>query len=280
MKNLQRSLSLFIVLLIVSLSFQNCILKKKAVKKPEVDLSGEWTLTTLNDVNAESLFKEKIPLLKLDQSKNEVSGNSGCKDFLGFYSYEEGRFNATLSFDTLLTCDDNTKDSLLFELFETQSIVKKMDNYLRFYKQGNKVAEFITAVHAEDLSGTWNLVSVNGQDIASIFFQDDEVPTIIIDAESSHMSGFTGCNTYNAAFDINGNILDVKGMMLSQKSCFSLIRFENQFVHNLSGKSAISLATDKETLYLTKKGISLLKFEKDKKKDNAIEISTVVGEEN
>ena len=52
-----------------------------------------------------------------------------------------------------------------------------------------------------DLSGKWNILKVNGEDITVI---GEEKPFVEFNTEESRVHGFTGCNIMNGAYTLEG----------------------------------------------------------------------------
>ena len=60
-----------------------------------------------------------------------------------------------------------------------------------------------------DLSGKWNILKVNGEDVTVI---GEEKPFVEFNTEESRVHGYTGCNIMNGAYTLEGKDLSFGNM--------------------------------------------------------------------
>lgn len=229
---------------------QSCGSHKETVKTSNTNISGNWSLKSLNGQNTETLFEGKHPSLNIDQSRCLISGIGGCNNFSGQFSFEKGIFETSSLTQTLMMCTNKNAEPQLMEAIGGKSTVYIENDLLTFVKDGKIVALFEKGIDNALLSGEWILKTI-GKRPASDFFTDD-IPTMIFVSAEKKIFGSSGCNEYNTNYSLNGFSLNVGTIITTRMACSSSSG-ETQFIQAISDDSTITLDEDTLTFYKNKK---------------------------
>lgn len=260
------------ILLMTGLFFTGC---NESKAPAQAELEGYWVLKTINDQSVEKAFEGAKPTLEFNFADSTVYGTGGGNRYTGKFSYTNGILSApNLASTNMLCVEPNQEAEFLIEISNGNNSLSIVDGILTVSRDNKTVLEFVKgeakseqpetkaiAPNSENLAGTWTLIVINSKKVSDVFTGADAVyPTIEFDFEKGKIFGTAGCNNYNAAFDLAGDSLNVKPMMMTMKACPDLAG-QNEFRELLSDKSTISIPS-KNILHFLKKGEICLVFEK------------------
>lgn len=253
---LTKLLGIMALTLGVGVGMQSC----KSVKSVSLtDLEGTWNLKTLNGVEAKSVFEGPIPFAKFDVKQSHISGNAGCNNYTGGFTYEKGLFSAPNSAVTMMACMHANKETeFLKALREPSKLSLSEVGTLIFTQDGKEtlVFEKSLAVAEADLAGVWTLEKIDGGVVADLFSKE-KLPTI--EFKDGRLGGHGGCNRYNGQYKLEGNVVKVGPLMSTRMAC-DFIDGEGKLMKALEGDS--KLVVEGNTLSFVKEGVSVLVFKK------------------
>lgn len=262
--NLSKSAIILLVALVSGFFLQSCDNKKAPT---QTELEGIWVLKTINGEKSSEAFKGAIPTLTFNFQDSIISGNAGCNNYSGVFSYDKGSLLApNLIATTMLCLEENKEADFLKELRNTGNTLSIENGILKISHDGKVVLEFSAApidtiplIKAEDLNGEWTLKLLNGEDATSKF-KNGDVPVLTLNSEDSKIGGFSGCNRYNGNYSFNEGKLLVGELMLTRMSCPDMF-YENEYIKALSDTSVVS-ELNEGVLKLSKNGKDVLEFVK------------------
>jgi len=257
MKCFIKSAALLFAVLTLTFVAQSCS-SVKPVEKTQLE-NGAWVLKSMKGEAVETSFTGKRPDLKFDFSKNMVSGNGGCNGYGGEFTLnEQNVFSAPNLVSTMMACMDASKEPEFFKTLSSPDLVVALtkDGNLTFSEGDNVVLEFekfqapvISAdtdiVNVKNLTGKWNLTSIEGEDMATLF--PDKPATMEIAADGK-VFGNAGCNNYRSTFTLEENTITFGPAMATKMACPSL-KGETTFLSKLSAPLQAGLNGDKLTLF-------------------------------
>lgn len=148
-------------------------------------------------------------------------------------------------------------------IFASCSASKPSNNTAVSSRQIDDSAKPVTSnTYAEEseLLGTWELVSIISETTVFDDLYPSQKPTIAFDSRSKQISGTTSCNTYTAAYSIDGKAISFgSGMAMSKMACQG--EGEKLFVERLT-KTNKFFIKDQNKLMLLTDDVALLEFKK------------------
>jgi len=268
MKKILKTTTLFVAAMAVMLSMQNCS-SVKPIEKSK--LEGYWTLKTLEGEDAKEAFKGPNPGMQFNFTDNMISGNGGCNNFSGGFTLTEANeFSAPNLVATLKACFQENKEPQFLKALSTPNLALSLDKdgNLIFKQNDAVMLEFTkgetpvenksgAAATVETLSGKWNLTSIAGGDINTLF--SEKKPTIEFAADNK-IFGHAGCNTYRTSYDLKDGVLTFKPVASTMMACPSM-QGENMYTGLLT--TPLQATVDGDKLTLSKDGVTVLEFAKD-----------------
>lgn len=226
------------------------------------DISGRWVLQSLNGQKVEDVFKGKTPSMTVDFDTKRISGNGGCNRFNGSFTLESGMFSAPNLASTMMMCPfENRESEFHAALAKSSKVTILNSNKLTLENEGKVIAEFVKGIDSDMLTGTWQLVSIEGEDMKTLFPMSERQATLEFNVMEHRIGGNAGCNGYGASYTMEGNKINVGPIMATKMACGNLSG-ENKFTQLLSGTSEISVS--QEELSVSKDGKVVLKLIKKK----------------
>lgn len=83
----------------------------------------------------------------------------------------------------------------------------------RFIMMAAAAITLLSCTQTPDLSGKWNVVTINGEELSVQENEDEVAPFIEFDTESGKVHGNTGINIVNGSYTLSGNDLAFGRMM-------------------------------------------------------------------
>lgn len=235
------------------------------------DLEGYWVLKTFNGQDAKNTFTGALPTLIFDFKEMKISGTGGCNSYSGSFSLEKDILTAPNIVSTQMLCLNDIPEHKYFIELAKPSSISVENGILSLTDSGNSVTlefekgqipvEKAKAFSVEQLSGTWNLKTIEGAAASTVFGGENAtIPNVTFDIEKKIASGKSGCNSYGSAFTLSGNTLMISQLAATQMVCPNL-EGESKFIRNLSDTTEVSVS-DTNMLIIMKGGAAVLEFEK------------------
>lgn len=266
MKKMLMSVAMVATALTIVFGLQSCNSTKPIDK---AKLEGFWSLKTLQGENAQDAFKGPNPSLQFNFGDSIVSGSGGCNTFSGAFTLSEANeFSAPNLAATMKMCFQENKESQYLAALSAPNMTIALDDkgelvfkdgetvVLQFVKGEVPVSNDVT-LNAESLTGKWNLTSIAGGDIATLFAENK--PTMEF-AENNGVFGNAGCNNYRTAYELSGDTITFKPVASTMMACPSL-QGETLFTGLLT--TPLQAAINGDKLVFSKEGNVVLEFVKD-----------------
>lgn len=250
---------LFFFILITSLmTLQSCktTQNKDTSNSP---LEGKWILKSLNGESASSIFTHKIPTLNFDFEKQRVFGSGGCNSYGGNYSLTKDKLTVSNVISTMMACIGAEKEGEFFRVLSKTSDISVNGQELILKQEGKTVLVFEKAkpITAADLSGKWTLDVLEGA-TANVYFKE-KMPFINFDIEKMRVNGNSGCNSYNAPFEVKEGKIEIGMMATTRRACLNGgMEGEKKYTQLLPGTSDLEI--EKGRLILKRDGVHVATF--------------------
>lgn len=241
----------------LSIFMQSCGTINKNKNEINTLINGTWILKVLN--GKAILPQGQAPSMTLDYDKKTIYGFGGCNRFTGMFKLSKGIFSAPHVGSTMMMCPDQNLESEYLAIFDKETELSTNGNLLVLKEGDQVVAEFTRGTDAGALSGSWNLQSVAGQDMAKLFPMAEKQPTIEFVTNDKMANGNLGCNSFRTTYVLSGSTISF-GPILSTKIACPNLDGENLYSQLLSGESTLNV--DGSTLTLSKDGQVVLTFKK------------------
>lgn len=252
---------------IISFTVQSCTTVKPIEKG---QLEGYWVLKTLKGEDAKTAFQGTLPYVEFNFTDSLVSGNGGCNSFGGpFKLNDQNVFSAPNLASTMMACLPGNKEPEFMTALTTTDLTLSVDEkgLLTFQKGDSILLQFekgeapdknvvSTSVNAESLTGKWTLLTIAGEDMATLF--PDKRATMEITADGK-VSGNAGCNTYRTSYTLEGDVLTFGPAMSTKMACPSM-KGETAFLGHLANPLQATLNGD--VLTFSKDGNMVLELTK------------------
>lgn len=225
----------------------------------DTQLSDKWVLKSIDGKSVGQAFENSIPHITLNTSTKQISGNSGCNNFNGIFSYVNGKFSAPNLASTMMACVFKNEEPLFMAYLAEKSTLSIENGDLIFTQNNQPVLVFARAqpLGASDLAGTWTLSLMEGRSPDFDFI--GTIPTLEFNFFDNSITGNAGCNRYNSSFQLKDNIITIERPVTTRMMCENMAG-ENKFVNLLPGES--NLEIENNWLYLKRNGIVVMAFSK------------------
>lgn len=114
-------------------------------------------------------------------------------------------------------------------------------------------------VSEADLKGSWVLRSLNQEAVSDAF--KGNKPNIEFDFEKKTISGYSGCNRFNGAFTLEGNVFKSGNLATTQMLCLEANK-EGEFIGALGTSTGLVLNIENQLLSFKDGDTIILEFEK------------------
>lgn len=220
-------------------------------------LSGNWTLKTMNDKDAKTMFEGPIPSVEFNFSDQQISGSAGCNRYFASFKLTDGNtFTADKAGSTMMACMHKNEEPAFLKAIAGPSyklgvkndllIFTKDNKDVLVFEKGEKSESFTKSERAtaENIAGEWTLNSITGEDLKTLF--TDKVPSINFD--NGKVSGNGGCNSYRGTYTITDGTITFGPLMSTKMACPSLSG-ENKFTQALANPVVASINDGLLTFY-------------------------------
>jgi heat shock protein HslJ len=215
------------------------------------DLAGtKWVLSSYVTAD-EDVGAAAIAALDFAGDANTISGTTGCNSFGGTYAQDGDHLTIELGPTTLVACTDDAVAA------QERAIVEGMARVASFTAEGKLAlldeggaAVLIYDPNTAGLEGTsWTATGVNN---GTGGVQTTELTATISAAFAADgaLSGFAGCNQYNATYETSGaDGLTITNLATTRKACVEeAMTLESQYTAALAKVTTYSLSGGTLTL--------------------------------
>lgn len=212
---------------------------------PRLD-GTSWTLTSVGVADAH-------PGGVLGFAHGKLSGSTGCNTFGGTYEQSGSSLSITLGPSTLIGCPpplDEQEQAVLAALPKTASFTVDDGSLTLLDADGATLLEYDRAEPVSLTGQAWQVTGINNgkQAVASVITGSEVTATFGADGT---ITGSAGCNTYSAAYTLDGDVLAVKPPASTRMFCDSpagVMEQETAFLHALAKSVAVEADANGVTL--------------------------------
>ena len=99
---------------------------------------SHWVLSTMNGMDAATLFTEKVPTMDFNFTDSVVYGNSGCNRYTGGFRLAGGRLQAPHMASTRMACADMEHEGEFLSVFAGEGAALSLEEggVLRLENEG------------------------------------------------------------------------------------------------------------------------------------------------
>lgn len=260
MKQILKTTLFLATIAFIALAVQSC----KTVKPiDKAQLEGNWVLKTLQTEDAKSAFAGDLPSIGFDFEKNSVYGSGGCNRYTGAFTLsQKNEFSAPKLASTMRACIQGNKEPQFLKALSTPNLIVSIENGLLTFSQNKTVmlqfekGKEQTPLTTEALAGKWNLTSIAGGDLATLF--TSKIPTMEFTADGKVM-GNAGCNNYRSTYTLNDDTVTFGPVMSTKMACPGM-QGEQLFTSLLTNPLHAKL--DGDRLIFSQKGRVVLELKK------------------
>jgi heat shock protein HslJ len=132
----------FLLSCLSALFFIGCVSSKNST---DTNLSGNWELSVFptTDKTFEEVFGQRRPELQFDQSKNTVSGTTGCNRINGSYSASNSAFSFGNNIAMTKMACPGYEESVFLEALNQINRYEITDGQLRLMHDSTLVMSFV-----------------------------------------------------------------------------------------------------------------------------------------
>jgi heat shock protein HslJ len=260
MKRISKTTLFFAAIAVIAFAMQSCNSVKPIAK---TQLEGNWVLKTLQGEDAKTAFAGELPGIGFDFEKNSVYGSGGCNRYTGAFTLTgKNEFSAPNLVSTKKMCIAPNKEPQFLTALSTPNLTVSIENGLLTFSQDKTILiQFEKgtekpAITGEALAGKWNLTSIAGGDLATLFAT--QIPTMEITTDGK-VTGNAGCNNYRSTYTLNNNTITFGPAISTKKACPGL-QGEQLFTSLLT--TPLQAALDGNKLTFSKGGNVVLELTK------------------
>ncbi|WP_026452331.1 META domain-containing protein [Aequorivita capsosiphonis] len=200
------------------------------------EISGSyWKLETLEGKSISDLQdNDKEIGFTLNDKENRITGFSGCNNFFGTYTLEDGnRINFSALGATRMACPDSAfNESEFLEVFNLADNFTINDDMLQL-NVGKRapLAIFKRVVNDEPIvEKYWKLKTLEGKPVEMAKNQEKEI-YFMLKSEDNRVTGFAGCNTILGSYTLEkGNRIRFKNMGSTMMICPDVAVEDSEFL--------------------------------------------------
>jgi len=188
-----------------------------ATATPSPWVGSTWQLSDLNGVEPVA-GAEPVMVVA---SETYIAGYTGCNLFNSSYILQDDQISLSVFKSSTIACDDPLKvqeDALLLILDSASNFKVESDQLLLTNPDASRTATF-ERIPPFPVAGTlWSLNSYNDGAGALVPALADSNITLQL-GEGGQLSGVSGCNEYNAAYEYDERTISVGPIASTMKAC-------------------------------------------------------------
>ena len=214
----------------------------------QVPLTGtHWSLVTYGDPSSPQKPPAGMVITAIFADDGVLSGFSGCNQYAGSYKVQNGSLVIGPLATTQKMCPTDTMkvEQAYLAALGTAGQFSIAGQALTVAYNGGEATFSSASLPLE--ATTWTLAQLYDQSIPA----ETGITAIFIPAEAPNtgvISGFGGCNTYNAGYTLDGNKITVSPVATTMMACPSGMETEQAFLAGLQAATSYQVLVDKLVL--------------------------------
>lgn len=233
-------------------SVLGCAMEANSEDRPVETLHGAWRLSSFADKAAEVAVGDEASL-EFDAETSSAHGSAGCNRYFATFEASGSAISFGPVRTSMMACPDEARsrqERAFLEALESVGAFTIEEEELRFYDGSGSLLMTLVPQPSSNLAGVeWIATAINNGRQAVVSVIEETRPTAIF--SESGVSGFGGCNRYQAPFrQIEGGI-ELGPAAATRKVCqepAGVMEQESQFLAAL--ETAASYRIDRDTLEL------------------------------
>ena len=220
-------------------------------KSPASDLEGVlWRMVSYR--NADSEMVQSFPEVKsiAGFENGQVTGNTGCNNYNGTYDVDGNRISFGPMASTLMACpppETEQEQGYLSALGMVSTFAVDGDN-LEMMNEAGEVVLAYEAMESVSLTATPWIVSRynNGRGGMTSVIIGTEITANF--TEDGVVSGSAGCNSYNAPFEAEEDMISIGLVAVTQKLCSEpegMMEQEAEYLSALQNAAVYTISEDR-----------------------------------
>ncbi len=216
--------------------------KKASQPSPE---GTNWKLETMN---GNPILSGTLVTISFGQT-NQIVGSDGCNQYIGTYAVKDNLLTLFPSGITKVTCPPpvaTQENDYLTMLQSTSTYVQENGRLELIDTRGKLLATFILLSPTSLTDTQWKVASYNnGQQVIASAGAGSEITALF--STDGNLTGYDGCNTYKAAYKVDGDKIGIQPATTTEKTCAqALMDQEAQYLKAIQG--AVSFTVSESTL--------------------------------
>lgn len=223
------------------------------------NLAGtQWRLESMGPKDARTPVMQASIITLEFQPDGRVSGDSGCNSYSGTYVIRDGKIAYGEMVSTLRACADdllNQQEQKYTLALQSAGIIEQSGDRLTIeYDNGQSALQFARGTAAADPKDAehdaTNLENIEWV-LKSFGVSGSETPVavgthITLLASGGQIRGSSGCNSYQGPYEVQGNVLRVKALIVTERACLdkNAMAQESNFLQALQTAETFELQPD------------------------------------
>lgn len=180
-----------------------------------------WVLQTYVDAdgnNAEVLPDTKITV---EFEDGKLAGNASCNQYFGAYQQQGNELTIAVGGTTMMACPEAimAQEQAYLAVLNSAASFEISDEQLTIANAEGEVVLSYAADQPLSLTGTdWQLLSYNNGRGGLVSSLATELITANFD-DDGRLTGFSGCNNYHAAYEVDGGSIAIGPVAATRKMC-------------------------------------------------------------
>jgi heat shock protein HslJ len=207
-----------------------------------------WVLDSMGDAAAPQAIPAGVVITAIFSEDGNLGGTSGCNQYSVPYTVTDQQLTLGAIAITQMSCPTgmDTEQAYLSALGTAQQVIVSGRKLSIAYNQGAGGLNFVSIAAPLQYS-LWTLTAVNGQLVAAgtnvtAMFTPGEA------ANSGTISGSSGCNTYNAAYTLDGQNIAVQPPAVTRMYCAEGMETEQAYLQALQASTSYAIFYDQLVL--------------------------------
>ena len=209
-----------------------------------------WTLATVS-IDGGDVAAVGMPTLEFGNDGASLAGSTGCNRFSGTYTQSGSDLAITLGPVTRAACADaraTAQEAAILALLP--EVVSYTADGQLVLKDSDDVTSLTYDQGLSTIEGTsWTATGVNNGQDAVVSTAATETVTADFGSDGA-LSGFAGCNTYNATYALSGDDgISITGIATTRKACEDeAMTLESQYLAALEQTATYTISGETLTL--------------------------------
>lgn len=173
------------------------------------------------------------------------TGSGGCNWFVGVYEMEADTLRLATPAQTRIECETpenimQAEATYLSALAIVDHVRQDGEKLLAYTREDQQLMTFVPAEPVPFEGTTWRLMFQTTDSGAAPLVPGTEITALF---EGETLSGTSGCNTYEASYQLDGESLTISDMAVTEKTCedpVDVMEQESAYLSALQGAASLS----------------------------------------